>query len=206
MKYEVKVVQTGSLQENCVLVKCTATGKGFIFDPGAEPNKIIKQITAMNMQPVRIVNTHAHYDHIGAVKELKEKYNILFSVHEKEAEYLPDPNKNYSAMYGSGYALQADNTFKDGDILTCGEINFKVLHTPGHTFGGSCFYTPGLLVAGDTIFESSIGRGDLYGGDERLLISMINQKIMTLPEDTVIICGHGENTTVKNEKLHNPYL
>ena len=206
MPYEYKVIPTGMLEENCVLVKCTATGKGFIFDPGSEANKIIEQINKMKMLPVAIVNTHAHYDHIGAVAELKAKYSIPFSVHEKEAEYLPDPAKNYSAVYGSNLTLQADSTFKEGDILECGDVKFRVIHTPGHTFGGSCFYTEGLLVAGDSIFASSIGRGDLYGGNEQLLIEMLQTKVLTLPENTIIICGHGEKTSVKREKRENPYL
>jgi len=206
MRYDLRVIPTGPLAENCVLVKCCATNKGFIFDPGAEANKIIKNINDMKMQPVLIANTHAHYDHIGAVDELRKKYNIPFAVHEKEAEYLPDPAKNYSFTMGAGTSLTADQTFAENDLLACGEVEFKVLHTPGHTFGGSCFYTPGLLVAGDTIFASSIGRGDLYGGDENLLIRMIQQKILTLPDETVIVCGHGENTSVGQEKRENPYL
>ena len=207
-RYTYRVLETGPVQENCTVLKCNETNECVIFDPGDDFNRIIKVIDSMKAVPVKIVNTHAHYDHIGAIEQLKNKYkDIKLYCHKDEEEYFTDPEKNMS-LRGTGVAIsiKPDILLVENDKISVGKLKFKTIHTPGHTKGGSCFLLDDLLIAGDTIFAGSIGRSDLYGGNEKQLIKMIHKKIAPLPEGTVIIPGHGRNTTVREEKMFNPFL
>ena len=205
-RFEYKIIETGSICENCVILKCRETGKAAIFDPGDDAEKIINLLKKMKAEPIMILNTHAHYDHIGAVNALKKEFNIKFKIHKKEEEYCLDPNKNFSAYSGRNMIVKPDEFVKEGDIIKLGKLEIKVLETPGHTKGGVCYLIEDLLIAGDTIFKGSIGRCDLFGGNQQQLIDNIYHKIATLPENTRIITGHGEMTTVKDENKYNPFL
>lgn len=204
--FDYNIVETGSICENCVIIKCRATGKAVIFDPGDDAHKIENQLKKMNAEPLLILNTHAHYDHIGAVNSLKEKFKIKFLIHQKEKEYCQDPAKNFSAYSGKKMVIEPDDFVKEGEIIKVGKVEIKVLETPGHTKGGVCYLTEDLLIAGDTIFQGSIGRCDLYGGNQQQLLDNIHDKISILPDQTRIISGHGGMSTVGDEKRNNPFL
>ncbi|MBU4487105.1 MAG: MBL fold metallo-hydrolase [Candidatus Delongbacteria bacterium] len=199
-------VSVGPLDVNCIIVKCPVTSKIGIFDPGDDGDKIIKFISSIDGEPESIINTHCHYDHIGAVEELRREYKIPFLTHENEREYSIDPNKNYSVMSGKDIRIIPDGIFSDGVIINIGKIEVKVIHTPGHTLGSSCFHFDRVLISGDTLFAGSIGRTDLYGGNTTSIIKSIKHKLMILDEDTLVLTGHGRHTTIRDEKRFNPFL
>lgn len=200
------IIPVGDLEVNCVIFICPNTGSAAVFDPGDEPDKIISEIERNNAVPKMIINTHCHYDHIGAVENLRNKYKIPFCVHESEEEYASDPEKNYSIISGKPVSIAPDSLLKDGQKIMIGETELTVIHTPGHTLGGSCFMIGGYLLSGDTLFAGSVGRADLYGGDENTLINSIKNKILVLDENMPVIPGHGRTTTLKEEKRFNPFL
>lgn len=200
------IIPVGDLEVNCVIFICPNTGSAAVFDPGDEPDKIISEIERNNAVPKMIINTHCHYDHIGAVENLRNKYKIPFCVHESEEEYASDPEKNYSIISGKPVSIAPDSLLKDGQKIMIGETELTVIHTPGHTLGGCCFMIGGYLLSGDTLFAGSVGRADLYGGDENTLINSIKNKILVLDENMAVIPGHGRTTTLKEEKRFNPFL
>ncbi|NOR45082.1 MAG: MBL fold metallo-hydrolase [Candidatus Delongbacteria bacterium] len=200
------IIPVGDIAENCIIAKCPETSKAVIFDPGDDPDKIIKYLKSINADPELIVNTHGHHDHIGAIPELKRTFNIPFWVHKDEEEYLLDPNKNYSAMSVKPVKIKPDKLFTEKDIIRVGSLEFKILHTPGHTLGSCCFLYNNVLIAGDTIFAGSIGRCDLYGGSEKEIFRSIKTKILPLDDGIIILPGHGRHTTLKDEKIFNPFF
>lgn len=206
IKDKFHIITVGPLEVNCVIAKCPETSKAVIFDPGDDAQKIIDLIGSINAVPDSIVNTHCHYDHIGAAEEIRAKYGIPFLVHELEKEYSLDPSKNYSGMSGKGFSIEPDRTFTDGEILRTGKMEFKVIHTPGHTLGGCCFLHDGVLISGDTLFAGTIGRTDLYGGDTETLIRSVRERLAVLDVQTIVIPGHERTTRIKDEKWFNPYL
>ncbi len=155
-----------------------------------------------------ILLTHGHFDHAGAAEELAEEYEIPVIAHEAEKETLEDPRRNQSGgMMGQPTAYSADTYVRDGQQMTLAGMTFTVLHTPGHTPGGCCFYFPreGLLIAGDTLFAGSVGRTDFPGGSMAQLVAGIREKLLTLPDETQVLCGHGESTSIGDERRWNPY-
>ena len=201
--YSIKV---GQLEVNCVIAVCPDTSEAVIFDPGDETEKISGYIEEKGFHPVMILNTHCHYDHIGAVEDLRKKYNIKFYIHEAEKEYSIDPEKNYSVMSDKKISIIPDALFREGEILKFGNKQLKVIHTPGHTLGGCCFLIDNVLISGDTLFAGSVGRTDLYGGDTDTIINSVTKKLLTLPENTLVIPGHDRITSIGQEKLFNPYF
>ena len=200
------ILQVGNIGENCIIAKCPETSKAIIFDPGDESKKLIKYLENINAKPKLIVNTHGHHDHIGAIPELKKTFGIPLWVHKEEKEYFLDPNKNYSALTGKSVKIEPDKLFTEKDIISVGTLEFRILHTPGHTLGSCCFLYDDVLIAGDTLFAGSIGRCDLYGGSEKTIFKSIKNKILPLNDNTIILPGHGRHTTLKEEKIFNPFL
>ncbi len=202
----IKVIPVGALQENTVIMVDDDTKEAVIIDPGAEGDKILKEIEGFN--PVAIVNTHGHRDHVGQVGYLKEKLNIPFYMNKKD-EFLinNDIFLGFGDMIGAYECLTPDFDLKEGDVIKFGNTELKVIETPGHTPGGVCLYDEKnkILIAGDTLFSGSVGRTDLPGGDSKELMKSL-KKLIELPEETVVICGHGENTTIGKEKKSNPYI
>lgn len=195
-----------SFQTNTFLVWCEKTNKAVIIDPASETKTLADFIKKNNLEVEYILNTHGHLDHIGGNEFYKNEFKCKLAIHEDDAECLTDANKNLSALT-DGYLVspEADILLKEGDVISFGKESFKVIHTPGHTQGGVCFYTKGYLFAGDTLFKNSIGRTDLPGGNHSQLINAIKKKLFTLNENTVVLCGHGPNTSIKEEKMLNPY-
>ncbi|MFN4246687.1 MAG: MBL fold metallo-hydrolase [Flavipsychrobacter sp.] len=201
-----------AFQENTYVIH--NNGKDcWIIDPGmydaAEVTHLKKYIADNQLKPKAIINTHTHIDHIFGVAALKEAYNIPFGIHAKDAPVL-NGAAGAAMLFGFtfGKAPEPDFFITEGNSPFAGLEDVQVLFTPGHSPGSISFYSPNdkWLVAGDVLFNGSIGRTDLPGGDFNTLISSIKTQLFVLPEETVVYSGHGPNTTIRNEKLYNPFL
>lgn len=204
---EIERLVVGALATNCYLVRCSAAGDALVIDPGAEGERILQAAEERGLKLRYIINTHGHGDHIGANGFIKAKTGALILIHRDDAAMLGSAVKNLSSWLNGGVVSPpADRLLEDGDTVTCGEISFKVLATPGHTPGGVSLLGPGVVFTGDTLFQSSIGRTDFPGGSLPALLTSIREKLFTLPEDTYIYPGHGAESTVGEEKTSNPFL
>jgi hydroxyacylglutathione hydrolase len=197
----------GEVQTNCYILGCPKTREGLVIDPGGNPETIESNVIDMGLTVGAIVNTHGHVDHIGANRDIKEATGAELLIHEFDAAMLGDPVANLSSMwYMPIVSPPADRLLSEGDTVKAGNIVLSVVHTPGHTAGGICLVAHGLVFSGDTLFAGSIGRTDFPGGSVELLIHSIRTKLMGLPRATVILPGHGPNTTIQKEKKSNPYI
>ncbi|HIZ76963.1 MAG TPA: MBL fold metallo-hydrolase [Firmicutes bacterium] len=204
---EVHKIEVMPLGTNCYFAFDESTREGIVIDPGGSSDLIMKKIDELQMKVVAIVNTHGHWDHVGANQTVSEKMGVPVYIHEDDADYLTDPAKNISNMMGTqSQTKAADHLLKEGDTVTFGSCELEVIHTPGHTPGGICLYGHGVLFCGDTLFYRSIGRTDLPGGDFHTLIESIKNKIFTLPGDTLVCPGHGMVTNVRDEINGNPFV
>jgi hydroxyacylglutathione hydrolase len=205
MRY--KIVIVGALETNCFLVYCPDTRECAIVDPGSEADKIIPAVAEDELHPVAIINTHGHVDHIGANRDMKDKFHIPLFIHPGDKDLLGKvQNLELSLLLGAQDSPPADKLFVDGDIITIGRGSLRVLHTPGHTPGSVSLLGEGFLLSGDTLFFEGFGRTDLPGGNQKHLERSIREKIMTLPDDTVVLPGHGPLTTVGQERQGNAFL
>ncbi|WP_227395157.1 MBL fold metallo-hydrolase [Jeotgalibacillus aurantiacus] len=207
---EWKQLPLGPLQTNAYLVY-QKNGDCLIIDPGEEPEKINEWVRQKNLNPKAILLTHAHFDHIGAVDDIRVKYEIPVYVHEQEKSWLGDPAKNGSSFFAGLSEVTAkgpDFTWNREEEIAIEGFIFSLLYTPGHSPGSVSFYFPAqsLVISGDALFQGSIGRTDLPGGDGKLLLKSIHQKLLTLPEDTYVLPGHGPVTTIEDEMESNPFL
>lgn len=184
------------------------TKDAIIIDPGAEENKFIDFIENEGLKPYAVILTHAHFDHIGAVSEIKRHFNIPLMICSGEEQVLENKNINMSAIYSEPIELKADRIFKDGEYISLGSLLFKVIITPGHTPGGGCFYfeEEKVLFSGDTLFCMSIGRSDFLLGSESDLINSIKNKLMILPDDVEVFSGHGPKTSIGYERKNNFFV
>ena len=207
MNLIVETVITGPFQENSFIGWNSNSNEAFLVDPGDDVHLIINLIESKKLVPKAIINTHAHLDHIGAVQPLKEKYNIPFYLHEKDLATL-HAVASYAHVYGFekyNTSPDPDKFLKDGEVLSFGQINFKVYHTPGHATGHVVFYDEvnKFVINGDVLFNGSFGRVDLPGGDLETLKNSIFEVMFQLPDDTLVFCGHGPETTIGKEKKDN---
>lgn len=197
----------GAMGANCYIVSCPETKKSAVIDPGADGKRIYRWILESGYQVEYILLTHGHVDHIGAVDDLREFCQAKVGIHSGDAGMLGDGRKNLSSYLGLPLELKpADFLLEEGQVLTVGQEQLKVIATPGHTPGGVCFLTSDGLLSGDTLFEGSIGRTDFPGGSHRELLEQITGKLLVLPEDTRVYPGHGGETTIGREKRENPFL
>lgn len=205
-----KQLTLGPIQTNGYILFDEKNRQAIVIDPGADGDRIIQTIDAVDTQPLAILLTHAHFDHIGAVDQLREKYRIPVYLHEQEADWLTDPEKNGSAFFPVDRVTQkpADHLFKEERELEIGTFHLHVFRTPGHSPGSVSYYSrnDGIVFAGDTLFAGSIGRTDLPGGDHDVLLNSIASKLLTLPEETIVAPGHGPVTRIGNEAESNPFL
>ncbi|SEF96148.1 Glyoxylase, beta-lactamase superfamily II [Eubacterium ruminantium] len=200
----------GDLGTNCYTVVNTVTREAVIIDPAANAEFLISMVKNQNYKLVGILLTHGHFDHVAAVKGLKESYpEVPVIIGENDEDILRTPAANLSLMFGDEpISLKADRTVKDGEILNILGTEMKCIEVPGHTKGGMCYYFAenNMIFDGDTLFESSIGRSDFPTGDGEALLKNIREKIFTLPDETVVYPGHNGRTTVAREKNGNPWF
>jgi hydroxyacylglutathione hydrolase len=197
----IKTVPAGPLEANCYVVIDEASNKAMVVDPADEPDRI-EELTR-GLEVLYIVLSHAHFDHVGAVAEIKQATGA--AVHEGELEVY-ESVKDQAFLWG--YEMdplpEPDLTLKEGDELRVGALSFRVLHTPGHSPGGICLYGEGVVFTGDTLFAGSVGRADLPGGNPEQLKASF-RRLMGLPEATRVLSGHGPSTTVGRERSENPF-
>lgn len=200
---KIKRIPAGMLGTNCYLLMDETTGETAVIDPGGDADILISAIKEAGAKVKYILLTHGHFDHTGAVMALKNKYAVPVYISRKDYDMIKTDTSGL-------YVLQDDDgkiDFSDsGSVFYLGELNVTTIETPGHTPGGLCFYAENVLMCGDTLFEGSVGRTDFPGADHRTLINSIKSKLMKLPDDTVVLPGHGGSTTIGNERNSNPYL
>jgi hydroxyacylglutathione hydrolase len=198
----------GPLQANCFIIGCEETRQAAVIDPGGDAHRILSALENDALQLAVIINTHGHFDHVGANMALKKATGAQLMIHKMDAPMLA-----HAPQSAAAWGLQADASpapdrlLEDGDTIDCGNLQFKVIHTPGHSQGGCCFYlqNENALFVGDTLFAGSIGRTDLPGGDYDTLIRSIQTRLFALPDVTQVYNGHMEVTTIGEEKRFNPF-
>lgn len=199
----VKPFVVGLFGTNCYLVADAVTREACLIDPGSDPEPIKNYIKKEGLNLKFIINTHGHGDHIGA----NASFRAPIFIHSSDADFLTDPDKNLSRAFMAGIVSpKAGRLVEEGDIIRLGSLELKILHTPGHTQGSISIVTDGLVFTGDALFAGSIGRTDLASGDHDQLIRSITDKLFTLKDDTVIYPGHGERSTIGEEKKSNPFF
>ncbi|MGD9569282.1 MAG: MBL fold metallo-hydrolase [Sedimentibacter sp.] len=202
-----EAMAVGSYYSNCYIVGSDTTKEAAIIDSGAEFSKIDNKIKELGLTPKIIILTHAHGDHIGAVKDFVDSYGTLVYIHKDDAGVLKDGNKNFTkVLTGKSMSIIPDVELQDKDIIKLGDLNFEIIHTPGHTKGGICIKVENIMMTGDTLFNKSIGRTDFPGGSFDEIINSIQEKIFKYDEDTIIYPGHNSPSTIKSEKLGNPFV
>ena len=204
-------IPVGPFQMNSYIVGCKKTGEGIYIDPGAEVDRVISLAKEKNLRLTRIIGTHAHIDHAGAVSEAKQKLGIPYLLHKAELHNLqsmPDVAKGYG--FPEPAVPEVDAFLVPGETLSVGKITFEIRLTDGHAPGNITLYWPGTgggghAIVGDALFAGSIGRTDLYMGSIQTLLNVIQTQLLTLPPDTVVYPGHGPETTIGHEKATNPF-
>ncbi|WP_407268382.1 MBL fold metallo-hydrolase [Radiobacillus sp. PE A8.2] len=200
-------LSVGPLGTNCYIV--SKNNQSVIIDPGGDSDQIVQLLEANQFTPLAILLTHAHFDHIGAVDELRGQYGIPVYVHELESDWLPNPNLNGSSLFRTGVisVKEADQYIEIGK-MEIGSLAFEVRHTPGHSPGSVSyvFHEQQVVIDGDTLFDSGIGRTDLPGGETDQLLASIRTELFSLADDYVVYPGHGPSTEIGIEKRDNPFL
>ncbi len=204
-----KMFTVGPFQENCYLIGDELTMSGVLIDPGDEGVRIISEVKKSNLKLLAIWNTHAHLDHVGAVQMVKEEFGIPFYLHADDELLLKNVPRQ-AAMFGlaSPPVPGIDSYLKAPSELCLGKLSVRVFHTPGHSPGSVCFYIESekVVIGGDVLFNGSIGRTDLPGGNCDTLLESIKTNLFTLPDDTIVYPGHGPSTAIGFEKRNNPFF
>lgn len=197
----------GPLQVNCYIVSDEKSREAIVIDPGDDGQKVLAAVREQGLIVRYIVNTHAHFDHVGANKAVKDATGAELLIHQEDDALLGN-TAGQARMFGmtAPSSPKADRYVAQGDRISVGSITLKVLHTPGHSGGGICLAGDGVVFTGDALFAGSIGRTDLFGGDLTTLITSIKEQLMTLPDDTVVLSGHGPGSTIGDERRENPFL
>jgi len=208
---EIDRLVLGSYQTNCYILREDESAEDcLVVDTGLEAGGLIDFLDERKLNPVAVVLTHGHADHITGVEMLRGKFpDIKVFIHKLDAEMLTGALSNLSLMAGMKFSTDpADFTLEDGGVVEQAGVKLKVLHAPGHTPGGICLYSEdeGVVFSGDTLFCDGVGRTDFPGGSMTRLLKSIREKLLVLPEETVVYPGHGPVTTVAQEKANNPYL
>jgi hydroxyacylglutathione hydrolase len=199
---------TGLLQGNCFIAGCEETKEAMIVDPGDDATEILAVLEGEGLTAKLIVLTHEHIDHIGAVDEVRQATNAPVAMHPSAYEYTA--YQSQAAMMWLGRSMprmsEPEMWLEEGQEISVGTLKFQVLFCPGHSPGHICLYGEGVLFSGDVLFQLSIGRFDLPGGDGLKLFRSIRDKLFTLPDETLVLPGHGPTTTIGQEKEQNPFI
>lgn len=205
----VEIIENGPFAEICYVAMDRHSREAVLIDPGSEAERIRARIEEIQARVIAIANTHAHIDHVGAVAPLRESLDVPFMLHPADTPWL-DQLPAQAAMFGlpSVTVPPVDRPLEPGSELEIGSLRARILHTPGHTAGGCCFFfeSQSVVFVGDTLFQQSIGRSDLPGGDHETLIRSIESELLVLDDGVVAYCGHGPPTTIGSERRYNPFL
>lgn len=204
----VACITVGDFQENCYLYACPQTREAVIIDPGDEAENILDTIKELQLLPKYILNTHGHLDHIMAIDAVSQVYPVPLAIHPDDVYmYTDERMAQRFGLSGPLVRRKPDILLHEGDRITFGTLTLEVLHTPGHTRGGVCFVSrPYCVFSGDTLFYRSIGRTDLEGGNYNQIVASIRQKLYLLEDDLVVFPGHGQPTTILEEKHENSFV
>ncbi len=204
----IRGIVVGVFAENCWIVGSRRTGEAICIDPGDQPDEILALALDMGVAIKRIANSHAHIDHILGVRGVQRSTGAQFLLHEGDLGIARDSGRHAAMMLGreDEPAPDPDAFLADGDVVEVEGLKLRVIHTPGHTQGSVSFYTKGLLFSGDTLFRGSIGRTDLPGGNYEQEMASIVDKLLALPDDTVVLPGHMEETRIGHERKTNPFV
>lgn len=206
---KVETFVTGIISTNCYLVSNEETKEAVLVDPAAMPMRLVSHIQEEGLTVKAILLTHAHFDHIMGIDKAVELFGGMpVYVEESDLELLHTAQLNESTVYTAGYSYAGGDVIHDGDVLHLIGHDFRVIHTPGHTQGGVCYYVEdaGVMFSGDTLFCCSVGRTDFATSSTSALIRSIKEKLFLLPDDTIVYPGHMGATTIQNEKVNNPYV
>ncbi len=203
----IKSLEVGPIMANCYIVGCEQTRKAAVIDPGGDADRILMTLADEKLEVAYLINTHGHFDHVGANRQMKESTGAPLLIHAGDGPMLSRLSTD-AAMFGlsAQNSPDPDRTVEEGDTVEFGEIALKVLHTPGHSPGGIALHTDGVVFVGDTLFAGSIGRTDLPGGDYNTLIQSVRTKLFPLGDEVKVFCGHGPATTIGREKQYNPFF
>ncbi len=197
---------------NCVILGDEDRGTGIVVDPGGEAPRILARLEELGLKCEGIVHTHTHFDHIGATKEVQDGTHAPIMIHEKDLflyEGVQMQLDGFGAPFRAPEMAAVDRFLSHGDTVLAGALEADVVHTPGHSPGSICLTVEAdrpVVIAGDTLFARSVGRSDLWGGDTSQLVDSIKRKLFALPDETLVICGHGPNTTIGEERRLNPFV
>jgi hydroxyacylglutathione hydrolase len=207
-EFMVKGIVVGVFQENCWVIGSRRTREGIVVDPGDEPERILALAKDLGVTVKLIVNTHAHVDHILAVPAVQRATGARFLLHPGDREIARAAGRSAARFLGYTPAPvpEADAPLADGDVVEVAGLQLRVVHTPGHTPGSVCFYTEGMLFSGDTLFRGSIGRTDLPGGDYSQIMTSIVDRLLALPDETIVLPGHMLETRIGHERRTNPFI
>jgi glyoxylase-like metal-dependent hydrolase (beta-lactamase superfamily II) len=203
---QIEKLTTGPLQENCYIVMDEATHEAVVVDPGDDAPLIVAAITRMGAKPIAILNTHCHFDHVGAVNAIRKEYSIPFYIHPEDREML-----EHAALSAQGFGMsleqpETDRFIREGETFKVGQSALAVRFTPGHCPGHITLVGDGNAFVGDVLFAGSVGRTDFPGTSWPVLAESIKTQLLTLPDDTVVLPGHGPSTTIGRERRTNPFL
>jgi glyoxylase-like metal-dependent hydrolase (beta-lactamase superfamily II) len=206
----VKQIQVSAMAVFAYLVGDQITGDALVIDPAADIKGIIAEAKKNNLRINYIVNTHGHVDHISGNTEMQKETGAKIIVHGDDAIMLTHTPAMILRMFGAKASPPADILVKDGDTISVGNVELKVIHTPGHSPGGISLYTPGYVFTGDTLFVEAVGRTDLPGGSWQTMLKAIKEKLFCLPDDTKVMPGHNygrmPTSTIGHEKTCNPFV
>lgn len=202
----IHTIVVGGLQTNCYILQ--SDSDAIIIDPGDEPERIVRFARDIKVKPGRIIATHTHFDHVLGVDGVRAQLKIPFLIHQGDLTMLESMQNRVRQMMGFDVPPppKVDGYVKDGDFVKVGRETLHIVHTPGHSPGSISLYGEGYVFTGDALFNQSIGRTDLPGGDLETLVHSIKERLFKLDDDTTVYPGHGPETTIGDEKLANPFV
>lgn len=209
-EYLVRQFLVSQMMVFAYLVGDPQTGEAVVIDPAADADRILAEADSQGLRITRIINTHGHVDHIMGNADMKEKTGAPILIHEDDAPLILRQSPEMFRMFGGRPSPPADETLRDGQVLRVGTLSINVLHTPGHSPGGICLQIPGAVFTGDTLFVGGVGRTDLPGGSWSVLLRSIQERLFSLPADTIVYPGHHygptPTSTIGRERDTNPFL